>query len=113
MEVVEILVSKHDIATILADRLRSLFALEHVLAQILLWSLVEHLLEAVEAQVEELLGILLHSDVRWCAAWLLKSKTKLSRVVIFPVAELQEGEHLQPLVELVVVDLVASVLVQH
>ena len=64
---VELLVGADDVSTVLADGEGSHLSLESALAEILLGSVFEGLLKTVEAEVQEFLRVLLHSNVRGIA----------------------------------------------
>ena len=68
--------------------------MEDVLREILLRSILKHVLKSVETQVKELLSVLLHSHIRWLSVVLFESEAEVTRIVLLPISHLQEREHL-------------------
>ena len=99
LQSVEFLIRADDVSTALAYGETGDLALERTLAQVLLWSILEKLFEAIKAHIEELLSILLHSYISRSTAIVLKCEAKFDRVVLLTICELQKAEHFEPLVQ--------------
>lgn len=87
--------------------------MESTLAEILLGCVFERLLQTVESEVQEFLSVLLHSNVRGISTKFFESKAELDWVVLLAISQLQEAEHPQPLVQRVIVNLLASLVNLH
>ena len=104
---VEIFIGLHYVAALLANCQRRDLALEGALAQILLRSVLKKFLKAIKAEIDEFLGVLLHSNVGRVATWFFKCEAEVDWGVFLPVCHCQEGEQPDHLMEQVVVELLA------
>ena len=92
-ERVEVLESFVDYLAVRTDCLVADLALEDVLHNIPERRLLEGVLDSIEEEVEELLGVLLDGDIDWLSIHVLPGETELIRIVILPFGQLKVSEH--------------------
>lgn len=109
-QAIEVLLILVDVTARPTDSQRRSLALEDVLHEVLLRSILQGVFKLVKCHVDELLGVHLHSHVGWSTAWLLVGEAEVFRVVLLTVGHAQEGEHSHPLVQVIVDNLSAFVL---
>lgn len=106
-QVEELLGAHVHVPAALAYGHRAGLATEHVLQQVLLRRVPEGVLNAVEGDVEELLGVLLLAHVRRPPIEVLVGEAEFAGVVVRPLRQLEEGHQLHQLVQHVIVYLIA------
>lgn len=103
-QVVEVFDPVTALATLSAHELTAGSPTEDGLEKLLARGTLQRSLQAVEADVEELLGVLLLCCVRRCTVELLEGEAELPRVVVRPLRELEVRHELLQLVQHVVID---------
>jgi len=111
-QVIEILFVLPGISTILASHDRASLPSKTVLQQVFLACILEQRLKSIKANIEELLSILLLPDIGWFSIEGFEREAEWDRVVELTIWKLEEAEHAHHLMEEVVVDVLAVVLLK-